>query len=387
MTSPSPLNRLSPLALAALLTCPLAHAAGAAQAVAKAPAPALQAYALERVVSVRSGNTGWDYNAIDSARGHMFIAHRKDGLQVFDVRKGRMLKTMAQSEGTNTSALALENDIGIAGTTEGEVVVFKPSTLKTLKRYKSSTGGFDGATYDPVSQRFAIVGEADHGKHSTPVLFFDGKTGEPIGQLEIASEKVDAPRPDDSGHIFLPLRDKAQVARVDTRLLSQDALWPLAPQAPVAPINCLQPASLDVDVANKRLFVACRGKGAAEPVLQVLDTASGKAVAQIRIGQGTDDVFYDKARKTVVTVNGGDATLTQITQRSADDYTLAQTVSTRPWARTGVLDEATGKIHLITAQFVHVYDAAGAPVTTFQPDSFVVLSYGRKKLVAGEVDD
>ncbi len=380
MTTLFPLKRLTPVALAALLACPFAHAAAeAAQPEAK-PA-ALESYALERVIPVRSSNTGWDYNAIDSARGRMFIAHRKDGLQVYDLRHGRMLKTLAQSGGSNTSALALKLDMGLAGTTDGDVVVFKPSTLRTLKRYKSSTGGFDGATYDPVSQRFAIVGEADHDKHSTPVLFFDGKTGEPVGQVELASEKVDAPRPDDSGHIFLPLRDKAQVARVDTRRLSQDALWPLAAA------NCAQPASLDVDVAQQRLFVACRGKGASEPVLLVLDTAGGKPVARVRIGQGTDDVFFDAAHKTVVTVNGGDATMTVISQRSADDYQLAQTVSTRPMARTGVLDEATGKIHLVTAQFVHVHDAAGTPVTTFQPDSFVVLSYGRKKLVAGEVDD
>lgn len=383
MTPTFPLKRLTPFALtalAALLACPAAHATPAATKPEAKPA-AGESYALERVTPVRSSNTGWDYNTIDPLRGRMFIAHRKDGLQVYDLRRGRMIKTLAKSEGTNTSALALKLDLGLAGTTDGEVVVFKPSTLQTLKRYKSSTGGFDGATYDPVSQRFAIVGEADHDKHSTPVLFFDARTGEPVGQVELASEKVDAPRPDDSGHIFLPLRDKAQVARVDTRTLAQDALWPLATA------NCAQPASLDVDVAQQRLFVACRGKGASEPVLLVLDTVAGKQVARVRIGRGTDDVFFDAARKSVVTVNGEDATMTVIGQRSADDYQLVQTVSTRPMARTGVLDEASGKIHLITAQFVHVYDTAGTPVTTFQPDSFVVLSYGRKKLVAGEADD
>jgi hypothetical protein len=351
----------------------------AAALTASAAPMAASSYRLERAVTTRSSNTGWDYNSLDDKRGHMFIAHRKDGLQVFDVRKGRLIKTLARSAGANTSALAPEFDLGISGTTDGDIVLFRLSTLQTLVRYKSATGGFDGATYDASTQRFALVGEADNETKRTPVLFFDGKTGQPAGSVDIASVKVDAPRSDAAGHIFLPLRDRAAVARIDVRALTLDATWPLS--------DCLAPASLDLDVADGRVFVACRGKTGSQPALAVLDMASGVQVAKAPIGRGTDDVFYDASNKTIVTVNGEDGTLTFIKQGAGDVYSVDQTVSTRPMARTGVLDPTTGRIHLVTAQFVHVHEGAAMPITTFLPDTFVILSYGRAPLAAGEADD
>lgn len=328
---------------------------------------------------MHSSNTGWDYSSLDEKRGHMFIAHRKDGLQVFDVRKGRVIATLSKSGGANTSALAPEFDLGIAGTTDGDVVLFKLSTLKTIARYKSTTGGFDGATYDPATRQFVMVGEADATTKRTPVLFFEGKTGRVAGSVEIASEKVDAPRADSTGHVYLPLRDRAAVARIDASSLTLEATWPLA--------ECLTPASLDVDAEDGRLFVACRGTTGSDPALAVLDLQSGVQLSKLRIGRGTDDVFYDGARKTIVTVNGEDGSLTFIRQRDANTYAVEQTVSTRPMARTGVLDPTTGGIHLVTAQFVHVHGGGPLPITTFLPDTFVILSYAPAPLAAGEVDD
>lgn len=363
------------------LRLPLAAAVSAMCALAafESQAASSDSYRLERAVPIRSTNTGWDYNALDEQRGRMFIAHRKDGLQVFDVRKGRLLATLRDSTGANTSALAPEFDLGISGTTDGHVIVFKLSSLQTVARYKSRTDGFDGATYDPTSKRFAIVGEADKDRHVTPVLFFDGRNGQPVGSVEVPSEKVDAPRPDAAGHLYLPLRDKGAVARLDAQALALEATWPLS--------DCLTPASLDVDAAQQRVFVACRGKGASEPALAVIDAASGRQVTKLPIGRGVDDVFYDRKNKSIITVNGDDATLTLISQRSADSYALAQTISTRPMARTGVFDAVTGRIHLVTAEFVRMHDADGKAVTTFLPNTFNVLTYGRAALSAGSDED
>src|SRR4051794_10766893 len=71
-------------------------------------------YHLEKVVTIPSSDTGWDYNALDAARGHLFIAHRADGLHVYDTRAGKMIRTLERSRGTNTAALATQFDLGIA---------------------------------------------------------------------------------------------------------------------------------------------------------------------------------------------------------------------------------------------------------------------------------
>lgn len=326
-------------------------------------------YHLDKVVTIKSSDTGWDYNALDVQRGHLFIAHRADGLHVYDTRAGKMIKTLKHSKDTNTAALALEFDLGIAGTTEGDVILFHPSSLKTIKRFKSSTGGFDGATYDQVSQRFAMVGEADEEKGTTPVLFFDARTGKEVGEVILHSLKVDAPRPDGKGNIYLPLRDRAQVARIDTQALKDAGTLGLG--------DCMQPSSLDLDVARQRLFVGCRGKGAAAPQLVVLDAQDGRQIASLPIGRGVDEVMYDAKRASILTANGQEATMTVIAQSGPDRYRVAQTVGTRPMARTGVLDEATGKVYLVNAQYVDTYGEDGKGTTRFLPNTFSVLTYSR----------
>jgi hypothetical protein len=355
-------------------TSSLARAVGAAFIASAGilcafPALAASSYHLEKVVTIPGGDSGWDYNSIDPRHGRIFIAHRKDGLHVYDIKSGKVVKTMAQSANTNTSALAPEFDLGIAGTTDGYIVVFKPSTLETLARYKSETDGFDGATYDPVSKRFAIVGEADEEKKQTPVLLFDARTGKPLGSVVVDSAKVDAPRADNQGRIWLPLRDRNAVAQIDMQTMKVVTT--------VALDGCRKPSALELDNANKRIFVGCRGDASATPRLAVLDAANGRKLAEVPIGRGVDEVMYDARSKSVMTANGEDGSLSVIRQVSADAYQLEQTVGTRPMARTGVLDERTGKIYLVNAQYVKTYQDGKDGETRFIPNTFSVLTYSK----------
>jgi len=326
-------------------------------------------YHLEKQVTIKSSDTGWDYNSLDQARGRMFIAHRKDGLHVYDIGQGRVIKTLEQSAGANTSALATEFDVGLAGTTDGHVVVFQISSLKTLSRFKSDTEGFDGATFDKVSRRFAMVGETDDVDKTTPVLFFDGTNGKPIGSVMIDSTKVDAPRSDGAGNIVMPLRDKAKVVKVDARAMKVVATFSLN--------DCLQPAALETDQSGQRIFVGCRGQGASPPGLAVLDATSGKQLTRLPIGRGVDEVMYDEKAHLIVTANGEDGSMTVIQETTADTYRITETVGTQPMARTGVMDTGTGKIYLVTAQYIIKYEEGLAPTTRFLPNTFSILTYTR----------
>jgi hypothetical protein len=330
---------------------------------------AADGYHLEHVVTVPGSSTGWDYIALDQQRQRVFIAHRKDGLQVYDIPSGAVIRTLADSEGANTSAIAAEFDLGIAGTTDGHIVVFELSTLKTIARYQSTTSGFDGATYDAVSKRFAIVGEADEAKGRTPVLFFDGRTGKPAGSVLLDSVKVDGPRADGAGNIFLPLRDKSMVVKVDARSLRPVGKIPLK--------GCVKPAALETDNASGRIFVGCRGDAKVAPALAVLDAASGKQVATLPIGHGVDDVFYDQRSGTILSANGDDASMTVIRRSPAGQYRVAATVGTRPRARTGVLDQATGKIYLVNAEYVDTYPEGRDIETRYFPNTFSILTYAQ----------
>jgi hypothetical protein len=344
--------------------------AGASAAGASA-AQAAGSYHLEKAVTIPGGASGWDYNSLDEQHNRIFIAHRKEGLHVYDIKAGKVIRTVAQSAGANTSALAPEFDLGIAGTTDGYIVVFKLSTLHTLARYKSDTDGFDGATYDPASKRFAAVGEADEGKKQTPVLFFDARTGKPAGSVLVDSAKVDAPRADGQGNIWMPLRDHDALVRVDVRTMKVAATVSLQG-------GCRKPSALELDNPDRRIYVGCRGDATTAPRLQVVDAASGQEIASTPIGRGVDEVMYDAGSKSIMTANGEDGSLSVIRKRSADSYQLAETVGTRPMARTGVLDERSGKIYLVNAQYVKSNQPGDAENSTrFLPNTFSVLTYSK----------
>lgn len=334
------------------------------------PAWAADSYHLEKVVTIPGGDSGWDYNSLDTRHDRLFIAHRKEGLHVYDIKSGKVIRTLAQSAGANTSALAPEFDLGIAGTTDGHVVVFKLSTLQTVARYKSDTDGFDGATYDPVSKRFAAVGEADDEKKQTPVLFFDARTGKPVGSVVVDSAKVDAPRADGQGNIWMPLRDRTALVRVDVKDMRVAATVALES-------GCRKPAALDMDKLDHRIYVGCRGDDKSAPRLQVVDAVSGKETASVPIGRGVDEVMYDARSGLVMTANGEDGSLSVIRKQSADRFQPIETVGTRPMARTGVLDERSGKIYLVNAQYVKSGLGGGEDATHFLPNTFSVLTYAK----------
>ncbi len=332
-------------------------------------ASAADDYHLVKAVTLPGGDTGWDYNALDARSGRLFIAHRKAGLHVYDTRSGRLIKTLAQSENANTSALAPGFDLGIAGTTDGDVVVFQLSTLKTLRRYKSSTDGFDGATFDPVSERFVAVGEADEAHQQTPVLFFDGRTGAPLGSLIVDSAKVDAPRADGRGHVFLPLRDRNAVLQIDVGGMGTMRRLPLT--------GCVKPAALEMDSETQRLFVGCRGNDGTAPALAVLDAGAGAQLALVPIGRGVDEVMFDRASGRIVSANGDDGSLTVVGRSQAGTYEVVATVGTRPRARTGVLDERSGRIFLVTAEYVDHYVDGKLGKASYRPHTFTVLTYAK----------
>jgi DNA-binding beta-propeller fold protein YncE len=101
-----------------------------------------------------------------------------------------------------------------------------------------------------------------------------------------------------------------------------------------------------LDVVNHRLFTVCR----ANKGMSVLDANTGKVITTVPIGAGVDAVIYDAADKLVF-VSNADATATIIRQESADKYTVIQTLTTVPRAKTMAFDKKTRKIYFSAPEF------------------------------------
>jgi DNA-binding beta-propeller fold protein YncE len=87
-----------------------------------------------------------------------------------------------------------------------------------------------------------------------------------------------------------------------------------------------------LDEANHRLFVVTR----APPLVVVLDTETGKEVAQVRVKAASDDAYFDAARKRIYVICG-EGYISVIQQNDPDHYALVENVPTITGARTGGL--------------------------------------------------
>src|SRR5262249_55454982 len=98
---------------------------------------------------------------------------------------------------------------------------------------------------------------------------------------------------------------------------------------------------LALDEANHRIFVGCRNK----PMVVILDSESGKEVANVAIPGDTDDLFYDAKRKRIY-ASCGEGFLAVIRQVDADRYELQEKIATVMDARTSYFDPDTGRLYL-----------------------------------------
>jgi hypothetical protein len=245
--------------------------------------------------------------------------------------------------------------------------VFTLSTLETIDRIKFGADG-DAAIYEPVSRQLVFtMGD------SKAIAFLDARTGGVLGKLPMQSAKLDGAVADGAGRIFIALRDRNSLARIDVRQRRMTAEWKVR--------GCEEPTGLALDRAHARLFIGCRG---ANPVLAVMDARTGRVVAVQPIGRGNDGVVYDSVMHQVITSNGVDADLVIYDQTDADSYRLAEATTTRPYARTMAFDPSTSRIYLVTAEgTVDVAKKVNSKVAPFYPnryfdDTFTLLTYSRR---------
>lgn len=336
----------------------------AAMAAAPCLAQAAPFYRLESAEALPGAAPGWDYLAFDPSRSYLFIGRRKDGVTVYDVGQHKIVGTVENSSGANMTTLVPEFDRGYTTNEDGTTTVFQLSTLKTIGRNKLSDGA-DAAYYEPVSKQLAfMMGD------SKEIAFVDAKTGAVNGKLKLDSEKIEAGVADGQGNLFVSLRDRNSVVRIDARKRTVTAEWKT--------LGCEQPTGIAYDREHKRIFAGCRGKA---PVLAVLDAETGKVVATPEIGRGNDGVVFDAETHRLYAANGVEANLVVYDQVDANTYKLEQAVTTRPSARTMALNPATKQVYLVTAEGVvdpaKEVNRSAAPFypNRYFDDSFTLLTY------------
>jgi DNA-binding beta-propeller fold protein YncE len=304
------------------------------------------------------GDTWWDYLALDPVSKLLYVTHG-DHVVVVDTPTGKVKRDITGLKGTHGVAFDTSGKFGyISDGGANEVVVFDRKTDAIVTRVPAGTNP-DGIVFEPVTQTvWAFNGRS---KNATVI---DDATHQVVATVALPG-KPEFPVVDGSGTVYDNIEDLSKIVRIDAKTHTVVAAWPIAP--------CEGPSGLAIDKEHSRLFAVCDGK------MAIVDAKTGRVVATPSIGDGPDAARFDAKHQLAFSSNG-DGTLSVIHEDSPDTYSVVQTLPTKKGARTMELDEATGKIYTVTADFGPRPAATSQnphPRPSLVPGSFVVLVISR----------
>jgi DNA-binding beta-propeller fold protein YncE len=341
------LKHLLRIAAVAALALPLA-AVGHAQ-----PAPL---YTLTQSIPL-PGGVKWDYLHFDAPTARLYIS-RGSEIAVVNTSTDQLVGTLGRLPGSH--GIAVDPATGLIyadSATNRQAVAFNPQTFKPVATAPVVLDA-DGMAYDAPSKQIYVAG--GDGNAVTPISTVTRKPAADI-PLGGAPEFLAS---DGAGSLYVNINDKDEIIRIDTAKNTITARWPTAP--------CQSPTGLAIDPATRRLFSSCHSG-----VAVVLDADTGRLVATLPIGKGTDAAAFDPARKRFFS-SDSDGTLTVVAENSADDFSVLGNVKTALGARTMAADPATGRIFLVTGTVTKTIPPKAPndhPHYTFAPGSVKLLIF------------
>jgi len=323
--------------------------AGLGWAILASPGPS--GYHILKTIHL-PGTEGWDYLTMDSAARILYIS-RENHIDAVNIDTGNIVGKVTGLEGTNGVLPVPELGRGFATNEDkSEVVIVDLKTLQKVGSVKTGRAP-DSFAYEPVTKRVFIMNSA--GASATAINAAEGTVAGTV-QLDGQPEFVVA---DGKGSVFINITDKNQVVEVDATALRVLHRWPLAPGE--------GPSGISMDRKNRRLFSACDNQK-----MIVMNADTGKVVAALRTGTGTDASVFDPDTMNAFAPAGGAGTLTIIHEDSPDKFSVLEEIDTQSGARTATLDTKTHNVITVTARHGH-----GSTHLDVLPDTFVVLVVGK----------
>jgi YVTN family beta-propeller protein len=337
-------TKLLAVSLAGLITATASQALAAA-----APAP------MKIVGRIAGPDGGWDYANFDPVHRRLYVAHGA-AITAIDVDTGKVTPSLVAAQRAHI-ALPLPGGDELLVTNGGNNTATLVGALTGVVRATVPTGqNPDAALFDPASGLAFVM----NGR-SGDITLIDVKAAKVVATIPVGG-KLEFGVADGKGRVFVNVEDKGEIAVIDTAARKVVAHWPMA--------GCEEPSGLAYAAAAKLLIAAC-ANGKAE----VVSATSGKVVTSLAVGEEPDAAFYDAQRHLAYVPSGGDGTLSVIAVRAPNDVTVIGKVTTKPGARTGALDPATGKVYLPSADYEKVVQPGGPRVAKI--GSFAVLVMGR----------
>lgn len=329
-----------------LLTLAIAAAAGAQPA-----------YVAGAHIALGAGER-WDYLTYDPVDARVYVAHGNH-ITVVDAAKHAIVGEVGPIPG-GTHGIVIVRVAGRGYTddgTAGEAIAFDLKTLEIVKRIPADKDA-DGMVFDRRTGRVFVI-NADSGT----ITVIDPKRNIATKTIRVGAG-LEAGVSDDAGRLYVDGVEKNDLVVIDTKSKKVVAHYPLE--------GCERPHGIAIDTRAHRVFATCINK-----VMVVVDTDTGRNVAKLPIGGGSDGAVYDAKRGLVVSANG-EGTLSVYRAVDPDHYEALPDVATTQGARTIALDASTGRLFLPGATVAGVDPPAtadGRPRTRYEAGSLKLLEF------------
>jgi DNA-binding beta-propeller fold protein YncE len=308
-------------------------ATAAALAATLTPTLSAQAAGPYKILHIEKigGDGGWDYLTADASTRQLYLARSgpAGSLHVYNLDT---LAHLGEVPTGNAHGAAIDDATHHGFATSNPVTMFDSQTLKVIKII--NTGGRpDGFLDDPATHHVYIL------SHVTPNLtVLDAATGDIVKAFDVGGA-VEQAALDNHGHLFIDLEDKDAIAVVDTAALTLTTKYDISSKGG----GC---AGLAIDAAHDILFAACADK----KNMIVLNAKDGKILDVLPTNGDSDGAtFNPDTQEAFATL--GEGVLAVVRENSPTSFTLEQLLPTQPRARTITLDQKTGRILTVTADF------------------------------------
>lgn len=279
------------------------------------------------------GEGGHDYIVAEPGTGRVFVS-RGSHVMVVDGPTGKVIGDILNTPRVHGVGLAPKDGHGFTTNSgDSSVTMFDLKTLAFIKKTSVKVGGLDGIMYDDASNQIILT---NHSRPGTAVAI-DPKTGDVTGTAELEDNAPEGAASDGKGKLFVNNETKNTIQVLEAKSMKVLASWPLD--------GCDGPTGIALDRATSRIFSGCSKQSV------VVDAKSGKVVARIPNGDGTDALAWDAAQKLMYLPAGRDGNVTVVHQDGPDKYTVVATVPTMTGTKTLAVDPVKHLVYALALEY------------------------------------
>lgn len=267
-----------------------------------------------------------DHMDVDVKGKRLFVAGLENGtLEVVDLQVGKRIHSIPGFKKPQGVLYVPElNKLFVASGDDAMLRVFRGDALDLLDSIQLEPGP-NRVVYDPKAKLVYVgYGGKDAGKDYGEVGIIDAKNDRHIGDIKVVAHPSELLLNKSGTTLFVFVSIASKIQAVDTKKRQVVCTWDISSQ---------RPGDGAFDESTSRLFIGTR----TPPEMIVMDSKSGKQVANLPTPEGMDGVYFDTVRKRVCVSGGRDLPAGSVyvyQQKNADHYETIGKIPTRGGAGT-----------------------------------------------------